>query len=401
MTLKWYISYFLCIFVRPGHRCGGTLREVPTNHMEFLDAGLGLCSLAIFGYAGHLTFNNLLFVDYQSSRRATDTIGQPRIASVDPGSVQNASCRRLRAIHHHVRSVMLNDGTVGLRGPLPHHAPRNMRAYARTHAHSARPCATHACTRARTRTTPHPTTPHTAPHRTAPHHTTPNHTTPHPTHHTSRQMASVTLRARLSCYSDSRADGALFAADQLEVRYVHHAVAAHLRSAFLPGTPRAARAAPGTLTTAPIVQVFYLFLDMGWTRQSAMRASAGLQVRRSIRSVLRIAVPCNNNNAPILFRVQVVFLYGFWRVGDPFPLLHDPHSGILSIEQAWIGSTPERVIGASPFRPERHCACAFRCEGSRAHICNVETMHQLLCAIAPSTNMCVPRVSAALGSSAF
>jgi hypothetical protein len=149
------------------------------------------------------------------------------------------------------------------------------------------------------------------------------------------------------------------------------------------------------------VQVFYLFLDMGWTRQSAMRASAGLQVRRSIRSVLRIAVPCNNNNAPILFRVQVVFLYGFWRVGDPFPLLHDPHSGILSIEQAWIGSTPERVIGASPFRPERHCACAFRCEGSRAHICNVETMHQLLCAIAPSTNMCVPRVSAALGSSAF
>jgi hypothetical protein len=178
MTLKWYISYFLCIFVRPGHRCGGTLREVPTNHMEFLDAGLGLCSLAIFGYAGHLTFNNLLFVDYQSSRRATDTRGQPRIASVDPGSVQNASCRRLRAIHHHVRSVMLNDGTVGLRGPLPHHAPRNMRAYARTHAHSARPCVTHARTRARTRTTPHHTTHRTAPHHITPHHAKPHHTTP-------------------------------------------------------------------------------------------------------------------------------------------------------------------------------------------------------------------------------
>ena len=150
--------------------------------MEFLDAGLGLCSLAIFGYAGHLTFNNLLFVDYQSSRRATDTRGQPRIASVDPGSVQNASCRRLRAIHHHVRSVMLNDGTVGLRGPLPHHAPRNMRAYACTHAHSARPCVTYARTRARTRTTPHHTTHRTAPHHTTPHHATLNHTTPHPPH---------------------------------------------------------------------------------------------------------------------------------------------------------------------------------------------------------------------------
>jgi hypothetical protein len=52
--------------------------------MEFFDAILGACSLAIFGYAGHLTFHNLLFVDYQSSRHA-DRAASPRHASPTRG----------------------------------------------------------------------------------------------------------------------------------------------------------------------------------------------------------------------------------------------------------------------------------------------------------------------------
>lgn len=36
---------------------------------------------------------------------------------------------------------------------------------------------------------------------------------------------------------------------------------------------------------------------------------------------------------PLTLSVWILFLYGFWRVGDPFPLLSVSH-GVFTIEQA-------------------------------------------------------------------